>query len=74
VEDTLNETLPFLIHPDFLLVFGCSLVFSRNGILQENNLLADFGFLLLKGSLSLYLPFRLFDTFLRLIKFCIAKE
>ena len=47
VEETPNETSLLLIRLDFLLLSGYGLVFGCNGILQENNLLADFGFLLL---------------------------
>ena len=46
VEETPNETSLLLIRLDFLLLSGYGLVFGCNGILQENNLLADFGFLL----------------------------
>ena len=46
MEETPNETPLLLIRLDFLLLFSYGLVFSCNGILQENNLLADLGFLL----------------------------
>ena len=46
VEEMPNETSLLLIHLDFLLLYGYDLVFGCNGILQENNLLADLDFLL----------------------------
>ena len=46
VEEMPNETSLLLIHLDFLLLSGYGLVFGCNGILQENNLLADLDFLL----------------------------
>ena len=75
VKEVFDKTPLLLVHLDFSALFRDSLVLISNGVLQEYDLLADFGFLLFRKML---LPFdfllQLFDALFRLVKFGVPKE
>ena len=75
MEEAFDKTPLLLVHLDFSVLFRDSLVFISNGVLKDNDLLADFGFLLFRKML---LPsdflLQLFDALFRLVKCGVAKE
>ena len=47
MEEAFDKTPLLLVDLDFSVLFRDSLVLISNGVLKDNDLLADFGFLLL---------------------------
>ena len=75
MEEAFDKTPLLLVHLDFSVLFRDSLVPISNGVLKENDLLADFGFLLFrKMLLSFDFLLQLFDMPFRLVKLGVAKE